>query len=90
MSMYDDDEEIIPATPEQQKMIDEMKRMNGRTVGVVGADKVEIASGKAEVLNRIIIINSSNGRFIFPTVKYKYIKSVDVRGGKVYLNVTVP
>ena len=87
--MYDEDEKI-PATPEQQKMIEEMKRMNGKTVGVVGVDGVEIASGKAEVLDRCIVIDTFNGRYVFPTVKYKYVKSVDVRGGKVHLNVTVP
>ena len=86
MSMYDEEEQV-PATSEQQKMINEMKRMNGRTVGV---DGVEVASGNAEVLDRLLIINSSNGRFIFPTVKYRYVKSVDVNGSKVHLSVTVP
>lgn len=89
--MYNEDEKI-PATEEQKKMIEQMKKMEGEIVQIVGANGVEVAIGEAEVLDRCIIINSSNGRYVIPTVKYKYIKMVmvdDEGGGKVLLGVNV-
>lgn len=89
--MYNE-EEKVPATEEQKKMIAEMKKMEGEIVQIVGHNGVEVAIGEAEVLDRCIIINSSNGRYVVPTVKYKYIKMVmvdDEGGGKVLLNVSI-
>ena len=88
MSMYDE-EEIPVATEAQKKLIEKLKKMEGKEVQVIGYNGEEITKGKAEVFDRCLVIDTSNGRFVFPTVKYNYLRMVDVMDCKVLLGVTI-